>query len=131
MHAPEEVPWRFFEHSDSEKLFAENVDEKDSYERTALQYAAWMNLPQVKFTLAGRTLLIRSSLKILDLSRFSDVSKVQIQTFETDLVTFEVAKAANNSASNSRYQLQTVRHQSLAQRRMREDQNFSPHFSEN
>merc|ERR1712098_796873 len=43
----EKVPWRFFEHSESGKLFAENVDEKDRHEITALHLAAIKNLPHV------------------------------------------------------------------------------------
>ena len=45
----DDVPWRFFKHSESGKLFAENVNETDRYERTALHYATIENRPQVKF----------------------------------------------------------------------------------
>merc|ERR1712098_320513 len=41
------VPWLFFEHSESRKLFAENVDEKDRNGITALHCATFENLPQV------------------------------------------------------------------------------------
>merc|ERR1712098_321822 len=41
------VAWRFFEHSESGKLFAENIDEKDSEERTALYRATFESLPEV------------------------------------------------------------------------------------
>merc|ERR1712098_153208 len=42
-----EVPWVFFEHSESKKLFAENVSEKDAHGWTALYHAAYENLPEV------------------------------------------------------------------------------------
>jgi ankyrin repeat protein len=41
------VSWLFFEHSESEKLFAENFSEKDAYGWTALHCAAWKSLPEV------------------------------------------------------------------------------------
>merc|ERR1712098_28769 len=47
LHPPEKVPWRFFKHSESGKLFAENVDEKCCHEFTAMHRATIMNLPQV------------------------------------------------------------------------------------
>merc|ERR1712098_215974 len=45
------VPWRFCEHSESKKLFAENVEERDAAGRTALHRAACKNLPEVAIAL--------------------------------------------------------------------------------
>merc|ERR1712098_932950 len=41
------VPWRFFEHSESGKLFAENVGGRDGWEHTVLHRAALKNLPKI------------------------------------------------------------------------------------
>merc|ERR1712098_208611 len=42
-----EGSWRFFKHSKSEKLFAANVDEKDSTGCSALHHAVIKNLPEI------------------------------------------------------------------------------------
>jgi ankyrin repeat protein len=42
-----DVPWRFFEHSESKKIFAENADEKDTQGWTALHYTTYENLPEI------------------------------------------------------------------------------------
>merc|ERR1712098_149492 len=42
-----DVPWRFFKHSESENLFAENVDETDVDGFTALHHATYENLLEI------------------------------------------------------------------------------------
>jgi len=42
-----DVPWRFFKHLESAKLFAENGNEEDDHGCTALHRATIMNLPKI------------------------------------------------------------------------------------
>merc|ERR1712098_399102 len=60
-----EVPWRFFEISESGKLFAENVDVEDYKGFTALQHATYENLPKVLKALMRRTWML---INILDMA---------------------------------------------------------------